>query len=146
MTDLSREPLWWVPAKGLSLPPRWARKVIELRRMALLAVPIGIFAGLAVSGPEWLCTTAMWDKLARQPLFLRLSAPVIGLVVSGWVLHRFQVRGIGMLNEVVVHYHQPPGKLTPGRDALKLGACIGEGLASTPAKTGHRHPHRPPHH
>src|ERR1035438_4025866 len=105
MTDLSREPLWWVPAKGMTLPPRWARKVIELRRMALLSVPIGIFAGLAVSGLEWLCSTATWNHLAHQPLILRLAAPVIGLIASGWVLHRLQVRGIGMLNEVVVHYH-----------------------------------------
>jgi CIC family chloride channel protein len=124
MTDLSREPLWWVPGKGLALPPRWARKVIELRRMLLLAVPIGIFAGLAVSGLEWLCTSVLWVHLARQPLLLRLSAPVLGLVASGWMLHRLQVRGIGMLNEVVVNYHQPPAQLTPGRDLLKLGACV----------------------
>ncbi len=124
MTDLSPEPLWWVPGKGLTLPPRWARKVVELRRMVMLAVPIGIFAGLAVSGLEWLCVTAMWEHLSRLPLVLRLAAPVIGLVASGWVLHRLQVRGIGMLNEVVVQYHQPAAKLMPGRDALKLGACI----------------------
>jgi CIC family chloride channel protein len=124
MTDLSREPIWWVPGKGLALPPRWARKVIELRRMALLAVPIGVFAGLAVSGLEWICNTVMWEHLARLPLMAKLAAPVLGLVASGWVLHRLQVRGIGMLNEVVVHYHQAPAKLKPGRDALKLAACI----------------------
>jgi CIC family chloride channel protein len=29
-----------------------------------------------------------------------------------------------MLNEVVVHYHAPPGSLSAREDALKLGACV----------------------
>jgi CIC family chloride channel protein len=124
MTHWSREPLWWMPGKGLVLPPRWARKVVELRRMALVAVPIGLMAGLGVSGLEWICSTLLWGHLSHQPLPLRLAGPVVGLLLSGWVLNRLGVTNVGMLNEVVVHYHKPPEILHPERDVLKLGACV----------------------
>lgn len=124
MTNWSREPQWWLPGKGLTLPPRWARKVVELRRMALMAAPIGLISGLCVSGLEWICTTGTWQRLATQPLMLRLAAPVVGLVLAGWILHHLGVQNVGMLNEVVIHYHRPPETLHPDRDALKLGACV----------------------
>jgi chloride channel protein, CIC family len=124
MTDLSREPQWWLQGKGLVLPPRWARKVVELRRMALISIPIGLLAGLGVSGLEWLCTTALWGHLSLQALPIRLAAPVLGLVLSGWALNRLRVLSVGMLNEVVINYHRPPERLDLTRDALKLGACV----------------------
>lgn len=114
----------WQPGEGIALPPRWARKAVELRRMALAAIPIGILSGLGVSGLEWICSGLLWGRISAGPLALQLATPVLGLLISGWVLHRLGVRSVGMLNEVVVHYHKPPETLHPDHDAMKIGACI----------------------
>lgn len=114
----------WQAGQGLTLPPRWARKAVELRRMALAAVPIGILGGLAATGLEWLCSSLLWNRIAGGPLLLRLTTPILGLLISGWVLKLLGARSVGMLNEVVVHYHKPPEQLSPGHDALKIGACV----------------------
>lgn len=124
MTDLSRDSLLLEPGKPLTPPPRWTWKTIEFRRMLLLALPIGILAGLAVSALEWLCDSAMWGNIARLPLSLKLAAPVIGLVASGWALHRLHNRGIGMSNDLVVHDQHLSGPSALEEDALKLGACL----------------------
>ena len=119
-----REQIRLVSGGRLMLPPRWARKTVELRRMAYAAVPIGLLAGLGVSGLEWLCNAGLWNRLSALPLPLRLCFPLVGLVISGYILHRLGVRSVGMLNEVVLHYHKPPEQLHPDRDALKLTACV----------------------
>ncbi|MBS1582698.1 MAG: chloride channel protein [Acidobacteria bacterium] len=114
----------WERGQGLVLPPRWARKAVEVRRMALAAVPIGILSGLGVSGLEWSCSTLLWGHIAHGALALQLTTPVLGLIFSGWVLKRLGVRSVGMLNEVVLHYHKPPEILHPDRDGLKIAACV----------------------
>jgi hypothetical protein len=41
--------------------------------------------------------------------------PIVGLVISAYVLHRLRLRTVGMLDEVVVHYHAPPRPCRRGR-------------------------------
>ncbi len=104
--------------------PRWARKIIDFRRMAVFAIPVGILSGLGVSALELTCNALLWSHLGAMQLAIRLAWPIVGLVISGYILHRLRVRTVGMLNEVVVHYHAPPAKLSLREDSLKLGACV----------------------
>lgn len=108
----------------IKLPPRLQRKLIELRRMGMYAVPVGILSGLAVAGLELVCNTILWGHLGTMNVHVRIAWPIAGLLISAYVLHRLRVRSVGMLNEVVVHYHTPPESLSAGEDALKLGACV----------------------
>ncbi len=95
-------------AHDLRLPPRWARKFAKLRHWLILAVPIGVAAGLGVSALELLCNAVLWERIAALGLPWRLAAPVLGLLLSGWVLARLHLRTVGMLNDVVVQYHPRP--------------------------------------
>lgn len=104
--------------------PRWARKIIDFRRMALFAIPVGILSGSGVAALEWTCNALLWRHLGAMHVAIRLAWPILGLLISGYVLHRLRVRTVGMLNEVVVHYHTPPEVLSLGEDGLKLGACV----------------------
>ncbi|HVZ33842.1 MAG TPA: chloride channel protein [Polyangiaceae bacterium] len=110
---------------GLDAFPRtWRRKVVEVRRVVLAAIPIGLLAGAGVAGLEGVCNALLWRHLGGTAILLRLLWPVLGLLCSGYILHVLRVRSVGMLNEVVVHYHAPPDELSPREDALKLTACI----------------------
>jgi H+/Cl- antiporter ClcA len=109
---------------GHLLPVHWARKFVKLRHWLLLAIPIGLATGLGVSALNLLCNRVLWNHLAHSPLPLRLAAPVLGLFLSGWILHRLGRRSIGMLNEVVLDYHHPPEALEPRRDLLAISATV----------------------
>lgn len=107
------------------IPRSWYRKIIELRQMLWVSVPIGIIAGLGVSLLEYICNNVLWNHITMLPIEVRLIFPPLGLLISGWVLHRLGVAMIGMLNEVVIHYHEPPHELSLKEDAMKALACIG---------------------
>jgi len=104
--------------------PGWGRKFLEFRRIILLAVPMGLMAGAGVAGLEMLCNWVLWGHLGALPVALRLAFPISGLFISGYILHVLRVRSVGLLNEVVVHYHAPPTELSLKKDALKLTACV----------------------
>lgn len=106
------------------LPHRWKRKIVELRRMLLVSIPIGVMSGAGVALLEKICNDALWNRLSATPIYFRLLLPIIGLLVSGWALARLGVRSVGMLNEVVVHYHSPPKDVSLTEDVLKAGACV----------------------
>lgn len=108
----------------LKLPPRWQRKIIELRRMVTYALPVGIVSGISVAALELVCNRALWGHLGSMPVSVRVVWPIVGLLISGSILHRLRIRTVGMLNEVVVHYHTPPETLSVREDTLKLGACV----------------------
>lgn len=97
---------------------------MELRRLILISIPVGILAGLGVAGLEAACNRLLWDRLSQLPVPIRLAFPILGLLIAGWILARLGVRSVGLLNEVVVHYHAPPEHVAPGEDALKASACI----------------------
>lgn len=106
------------------LPPRWARKFAKLRHWLILAIPIGMLAGLGVSALETLCNAVLWAHVAKLGLSARLAAPVLGLFLSGWILARLNLRTVGMLNDVVVQYHHPPYTLNLEVDVMEAGACV----------------------
>jgi CIC family chloride channel protein len=106
------------------LSTRWARKLVELRRLVLFALPIGLIVGIGVSGLEALCNEVLWARLGTTSIYLRPLFPILGLLLSGYVLNRLQLRTVGMLNEVVTQYHAPPAPLSALEDTLKLGACV----------------------
>ncbi|MBX3258826.1 MAG: chloride channel protein [Labilithrix sp.] len=108
----------------LKLPPRWQRKIVELRRMVAYALPVGVASGLGVAGLELVCNELLWGHLGSTPVEVRVVWPIAGLLISGAILHRLRVRTVGMLNEVVVHYHEPPESLSAREDAMKVGACM----------------------
>ncbi|HEX7663947.1 MAG TPA: chloride channel protein, partial [Polyangiaceae bacterium] len=87
-------------------------------------VPVGILAGLGVGMLETVCNRLLWGRLGAQALYLRLLWPIVGLTISASLLHRLRVRTVGLLNEVVIHYHAPPETLSPEDDATKLAACV----------------------
>ncbi len=125
------QPLEPTPSQGdltttplLTISHRWGRKLVEFRRMMLVAVPIGAFSGAGVSLLEYICNNLTWDHLSQLPITVRLAFPIIGLLVSGYILHLLQVGTVGMLNEVVQHYHSPPDKVILEEDGLKALACI----------------------
>jgi CIC family chloride channel protein len=103
---------------------QWAEKIVELRHLTFIAIPVGALAGGGVSGLEAICNSLLWGHLGAAPAALRLLWPIVGLLLSGYILSVLHLRSVGMLNEVVVHYHQPPEQLSPREDALKMGACV----------------------
>lgn len=107
-----------------TIPHRWGRKIIELRRMLVVSIPVGILAGIGVTLLEMTCNNLLWNRLSQLPLYPRLLFPILGLLISGWLLARMGLRTVGMLNEVVVHYHAPPKHVSITEDVLKAGACI----------------------
>lgn len=112
---------------GLSqvrLSHRWGRKLIELRRMALVAFPIGILSGAGVSLLELICNRGLWGHFSELPIPYRLLMPVLGLMLSGWILSRLHATSVAMLNEVVVHYHSPPTEVVLEEDGFKALACV----------------------
>jgi CIC family chloride channel protein len=92
--------------------------------MVAYAIPVGVLAGAGVAALETVCNRLLWAHLGTMSVAVRVVWPVVGLLISAYVLHRLRVRTVGMLNEVVVHYHTPPESLSPREDALKLGACV----------------------
>lgn len=102
----------------------WAAKLLELRHLTIVAIPVGILAGAGVSGLEAVCNRLLWENLSALHPYIRLVFPILGLLISGYLLKVLRVRSVGMLNEVVVHYHEPPPKLSVSDDALKAVACI----------------------
>jgi H+/Cl- antiporter ClcA len=108
----------------ISLPVRWNRKFIELRRMVVYAIPVGVLSGAGVAALETVCNRLLWVHLGTMSVAIRVVWPIVGLVISAYILHRLRVRTVGMLNEVVVHYHAPPASLSAREDVLKLGACV----------------------
>ena len=100
------------------------RKLAKVRHWLLLAVPIGLAVGVGVSGLETLCNRVLWGPVSGLGLWVRLGAPVLGLLLSGWALHRLHLRTVGMLNDVVTQYHTPPLALHPRVDLLEAGACV----------------------
>lgn len=92
--------------------------------MVAYALPVGVLAGVGVSGLELLCNKLLWTHLGSMAVSVRIAWPIVGLLVSAYILHRLRLRTVGMLNEVVVHYHAPPETLSPREDALKLTACV----------------------
>jgi H+/Cl- antiporter ClcA len=109
---------------GHLLPPRWARKLVKLRHWLLMAIPIGLLTGLGVSALDLMCNRVLWSRLSRLPLSLRLCAPVLGLLLSGWILYRLKRRSIALLNDVVLDYYHPPEGVHPGQDLLAMGAVV----------------------
>lgn len=103
---------------------QWARKLLELRHLTYMAIPVGALAGVGVSGLEYVCNRLLWGNLSAVDPPVRLVWPIIGLVISGYILKRLGVVSVGMLNEVVAHYHRPPEELSPANDGLKAAACI----------------------
>ena len=115
------------PPAGSSPPDElahWTSKLQELRHLTLVAVPVGVLAGVGVSALEAVCNHLLWGHFATVTPGLRLLFPVVGLVLSGLILRILNVRSVGMLNEVVVHYHATPDKLSVRDDALKATACV----------------------
>lgn len=102
----------------------WARKTVELRHLIFIAVPIGAAGGAGVALLEYICNTLLWNHLSHQSLYLTLSFPILGLLFSGWILDCLKVSSVGMLNEVVLHYHNPPEQLSLREDGLKALACV----------------------
>jgi len=109
---------------GHLLPPRWARKLVKLRHWLLMAIPIGLLTGLGVSGLDLLCNRVLWARLSGLRLPLRLCAPALGLLLSGWILFRLRHRTIALLNEVVLDYYHPPEGVHPRQDLLAIGAVV----------------------
>lgn len=103
---------------------QWTAKFLELRHLTLVAIPVGVLAGAGVSGLEAICNRVLWGHLGTMTPAVTLLWPIVGLLLSGYVLKVLKVRSVGMLNEVVVHYHEPPPVLSLRDDALKAGACI----------------------
>lgn len=102
----------------------WIRKLVELRHLMLIALPIGVIAGAGVSLLEYICNKALWENLSGLGLWTVLALPIVGLLISGWILEFLKVSSVGMLNEVVLHYHAPPEKLSLRDDGLKALACV----------------------
>lgn len=92
--------------------------------MIFMAIPVGILAGLGVSALEYTCNELLWNRLSDLPPEIHLFFPILGLLFSGWLLHRLGEKSVGMLNEVVIHYHAPPEHVTILDDAKKATACI----------------------
>jgi CIC family chloride channel protein len=117
-----------IPSPGGSSPPdelaHWTSKLQELRHLTLVAVPVGVLAGVGVSALEALCNRLLWAHFVTAAPVLRLVFPVVGLLLSGLILRILKVRSVGMLNEVVVHYHATPDTLSVRDDALKAAACV----------------------
>lgn len=109
---------------SLRTSPRWSRKSTTLRHWLILAVPIGVAAGLGVSALELLCNTLLGARIAALGVPWRLGASVLGLLISGWILARLNLRTEGMLNDVAVQYQHPPYTLSPEVDLLDAGACV----------------------
>lgn len=92
--------------------------------MILIAIPIGLISGSGVALLEFICNSLLWDHFSQGSVFLRLILPIVGLLISGLILHYLKVSSVGMLNEVVIHYHDPPQTLSLKEDGLKALACI----------------------
>jgi hypothetical protein len=86
---------------------RWNRKVVELRPMVAYAIPVGLLSGAGVAALEAVCNRVLWAHLGSMNVTVRVIWPIVGLVTAAYVLHRLRLRTVGMLNEVVVHYHAP---------------------------------------
>ena len=110
--------------RRLRPPQAWLRKFAKIRHWVYLAIPIGLAAGIGVSALETLCNRVLWGPIYGLGPALRLAAPVLGLLASGWVLNRLRLRAVGMLNDVVLQYHAPPLALNPRVDLLEAGACV----------------------
>jgi CIC family chloride channel protein len=116
------------PPPASTSPPdelaHWTSKLRELRHLTLIAVPVGVLSGVGVSALEAICNRLLWGHFVTLPPAIRLLFPVAGLFLSALILRVLKVRSVGMLNEVVVHYHATPETLSMRDDALKAAACV----------------------
>jgi CIC family chloride channel protein len=104
-------------------------------RVFVLASLTGGLTGLAVAGFEWVTREQLFDHLQRQPLYLQVLAPLVGLLLAAALL-RYLARGASpaTADEYVHNFHEQgrrldlrplPGRVLASIATLGFGGAMG---------------------
>jgi CIC family chloride channel protein len=93
-------------------PTRLTQNLSEQFRIArhvfLVAAPVGMLVGLAVAGYDYVVNVLLWERFTHRFSSLTLCfLPIIGMFLTGLILHVFKVKSSSMADEVVMAYHRP---------------------------------------
>src|SRR5688572_9758391 len=91
--------------------------------VALIGVPVGIIVGSAVAGYDYVVNALLWDHFSStfSPEILCLF-PLIGMLLTGFILRTFRVKSSSMADEIVKAYHDPASGLDYAKVMPKLAA------------------------
>jgi CIC family chloride channel protein len=93
-------------------PTRLTQNLSEHFRIArhvfLVAAPVGALVGVAIAGYDYTVNVLLWERFTHRfsPLTLCFF-PIIGMLVTGFILSFFKVKSSSMADEVVLAYHRP---------------------------------------
>ncbi|MGH9126959.1 MAG: chloride channel protein [Acidimicrobiales bacterium] len=105
------------------------------RHMVVLAAVTGAATGLGVAGFESVTATAIFDRVARTSIAVRVSAPLVGLLLAALAL-RYLAAGStpSTADEYIKNFHDSgarldlrpvPGRLVASVATLGLGGAMG---------------------
>jgi CIC family chloride channel protein len=94
------------------------------RHLLLVAAPLGLIVGCAIAAYDWVINELLWRHITEQPLFIQIASPVVGMLLTGLVLHWFRVRSSAMADEVVKAYHETESGMPTETATGKLVASI----------------------
>ena len=103
---------------------RLAENFVTARHLLLVAAPLGALIGCAIAGYDWVVNELLWRHVAALPLAAQILAPVVGLTLTGLLLHWFRVASPAMADEVVQAYHDPETNIASPTAGAKLAASV----------------------
>lgn len=103
--------------------PRHYRLAVHV---VLVAIPVGVVVGIAVAGYDYVVNSLVWGTFSRElsiPLLCVL--PVIGMLLTGFIVHYMKLPSVAMADEIVNMYHVKTTRISLRGGALpKLFASI----------------------
>jgi len=98
---------------------------IQTARYLLFAiVPVGALVGTAIAAYDFTVNELFWAHVREQAPWVRMIAPLVGMFLTGLILHVFRVRSSSMADEVVGAYHHPKGAMPVETAVGKLAASV----------------------
>lgn len=111
------------------------RTLIRLPRTLLMSGILGVLVGILVAIFDWITVELLLEELLHQPLWVKASAPLIGLTAAAAILHVGGPRATpSTSDEFVRAYHERnprlpirelPAKLLAGAATIGSGGSVG---------------------
>ena len=110
-------------ATGLQSNIAWNFEIA--RHVFLVAAPVGIFVGAAIALYDYLVNVLLWEHFTHLFTTTVLCLlPIVGMFLTGLILHLFRVPSSAMADEVVSAYHAPEIGMNFTTALPKLAASV----------------------
>lgn len=106
-------------------PERIRRSSRRITVWLILAAVVGAATGLIVVLLQWLILDATWERLYREgPVWLQLSAPVVGLTATYAILRLWRTRSAATTEEYIRVFHDRRARMSLKDLPAKMAAAV----------------------